>query len=197
MNKSQSLKPGLWSTTAEKIQTMWCAGGKRGEWLFFYVLLSIFCHTAMHVFCFLKKCKTINGSNYSDFQWRASPRSCLWIFTLSIVFIQDQAKWNSTSSATRSKLFSWGNLNEYFFSIMLPFPFIFKIWKLIRSSEYTLEDTMNLKNCIVSWDLNSTYLSKVAFWKYKSRKPSHHGITTNKTTSTALFVNSNLLYNKS
>lgn len=69
--------------------------------------------------------------------------------------------------------------------------------KLITGSKHTLEDAMNLKNCTVSWDLNSTYLSKVAFWKYKSRKPSHHGITTNKTTSTALFVNSNLLYNKS
>lgn len=69
-----SFKPALCTTTAEKIQTTWCAGGKRGEWLFFYLLPSIFCQIVMRILCFLKKCKTVNGSNYYDFQRRVLPK---------------------------------------------------------------------------------------------------------------------------
>lgn len=57
-----------------------------------------------------------------------------------------------------------------------------KIWKITQ---------------LVETKPQPTWLSKVVFWKYKLRKPSHHRFTTNKTTSTTLFVNSSLFYNKS
>lgn len=45
-------------------------------------------------------------------------------FILSIVFIQEQSKWNSTSFVVT---FFWGHLNECSSSQTLPFLFILKI----------------------------------------------------------------------
>lgn len=44
----------------------------------------------------------------------------------------------------------------------------------MRISKHTLEEAANMKHWLA--ETNSTYLSKVALWKYMSEKRPHHRI---------------------
>lgn len=117
MKRSWSLEQGLWSTTAGKKKTIVCCGGEERSSYSTYCPRSLSLYYVTFLF---QKCKRVNESNYSDFKQMALLRCSLRIFILSIIFIQKQSKWNSTSSAKWSNFF-WGNLNECFSSPMLPF----------------------------------------------------------------------------
>lgn len=151
MKRSQSLEQGLRRTTAEKNQTILCVVGEgESSYSSIYCPWSLALYYAMFLF---KKCNAVNGSNYSDFQQMAIPRCFLWIFILSIIFIQEQSKQKSTSFAKWSNFF-WSNLNECFSSPILPIHFLsfIRLRKPIRVSKHTIEDVAKLKKNTVSWN---------------------------------------------